>query len=332
MDICTLFTAKKHADVTTPPPKGSRNLPVLFLSAVLIMAGGCGDDSGTNIVPEANVAGGTTDQGGGTTDLDGDTTDPGGDTTDPGGGTTDPSDIVPTWFGVQAKILEPFCTLCHSGSSPPAGLSWEVDQYDTIITQSLLSTENSTMLEVNPTSPDTSYMMWKLRGEGPAGEAIEGVRMPATGIPLDPALIDVISQWISDGAPLGVPEDADSGGPAGPVFPVGSWMYVWTEALQVCTLCHSNTPSSPRCGAGGDLSCPPKGIVLTNDNYNGVVNGVEVEPGDLGGSELWDRVTDPDPDKRMPFGLDPLTQAQLDIIQDWIIDGAPFCPSGEICP
>jgi len=154
--------------------------------------------------------------------------------------------------------------------------------------------------------------------------------MPATGIPLDPALIDVIERWILDGAPLGDPTDADSGGSSGPSFPVGSWMHVWSESLQICTICHSRTPSSPRCGV--DLDCPPKGVVLTADNYFDVVDREIVEPFDLDGSDLWERVTEDDPDKRMPFGLDPLSSSQLSIIRDWIMDGAPFCPDNQVCP
>jgi hypothetical protein len=186
------------------------------------------------------------------------------------------------------------------------------------------------MLEIAPGNPDLSYMIWKINGQGPAGEAISGVRMPATGVPLDPALIDVLTQWVADGAPLGDPADADSGGSTTPTFPEGSWMYVWTETLQVCTLCHSPTPSSARCGV--EFDCPPKDVILTADNYNGVVDDDEVEPFDLDGSKLWERVTDPDPDKRMPFGMAPLTSEQLGIISGWILDGAPFCPSGEVCP
>jgi hypothetical protein len=260
-------------------------------------------------------------------------TDPGGGG-DPGGG--DPSSIIPTWYGVQANIFGKFCTMCHSGNNPPAGLSWEVDQYDAIVTNQRFSTQITTLHEVEPVSPETSYIIWKLQGAGPNGEALglingqPSVRMPATGIPLDQALIDVVVQWISDGAPLGDPADANSGGSTTPTFPVGSWMYVWNESLQVCTLCHSATPSSQRCGV--DFDCPPKDVVLTADNYNGVVDDTEVEPFNLNGSKLWDRVTDPDPDKRMPFGMPALTPAQLNIISDWILDGAPFCPLDEVCP
>ena len=154
--------------------------------------------------------------------------------------------------------------------------------------------------------------------------------MPATGIPLDQALIDVLIQWVTDGAPLGDPADADAGGATPPTFVEGSWMHVWTETLQVCTLCHSATPSSARCGV--EFDCPPKDVILTADNYNGVVDGDEVEPFDLDSSKLWERVTDPDPDKRMPFGMDPLSTTQLNIISNWILNGAPFCPDGEVCP
>jgi hypothetical protein len=241
-----------------------------------------------------------------------------------------PSTIVPTWYGVQANILQRYCTLCHSGATAPVGLSWEVTQYDAIVTNKHMSTEIPTMQEVQPGNPDASYMVWKLRGQGPTGQPIQGVRMPATGIPLDPALIDVVVQWIQAGAPLGVPSDATASGPTGPTYPVGSWMYVWTESLQVCTLCHSRTPSSPRCGK--DFSCPPKGVVLTADNYRGVVNGEEVRPFRPDDSKMWERVTARDPSDRMPFGLPPLSQRQLDIIFNWITNGAPFCPAGEVCP
>ena len=308
---------------------------VAVLGAVVLLTSGCSGDSGTNPVPVVNP---TASQSG--------TTDPGSGTTDPGGGTTDPSAIVPTWFGIQANILQPFCVPCHQGASAPRGLSWEVDRYTEIVTNGRLSTESNVIanlkeIDADPANgtgnPDLSYMVWKLEGQGPNGEPLgllengqASVRMPATGIPLDPQLIEIIKQWISAGAPLGVPEDATSGGGGPPPPVVGSWMYVWTNSLQVCTLCHSPTPSSARCGV--DFTCPPKGVVLTADNYDGVVDNSEVRPGNLDGSKLWERVTDPDPDKRMPFGLDPLNQTQLNIIRDWILDGAPFCPTGETCP
>ncbi|MDH3715367.1 MAG: hypothetical protein OET44_16145 [Gammaproteobacteria bacterium] len=280
---------------------------------------GGGGDPGTG-------GGGDPGTGGGGDPGTGGGGDPG---TGGGGGTPDPSAIVPTWYGVQANILGRFCTMCHSGAGAPMGLSWEIDQYATIVTNARMSGEVPTMPIIDPGNPNNSYMYWKITGN----PGISGARMPATGVPLDQALIDVVEQWIFAGAPLGDPADAEAGGgggAGGPTYPVGSWMYVWSESLQVCTMCHSLTPSSSRCGA--DIECPPKGVVLTADNYIGVVDDSIVRPFRPDNSELWERVTEDDPDKRMPFGMAPLTQRQLGIIQDWIQNGAPFCPSGEVCP
>ncbi|MDH3642672.1 MAG: hypothetical protein OES38_11285, partial [Gammaproteobacteria bacterium] len=246
-----------------------------------------------------------------------------------GGGGTPDSSIVPTWYGVQANVLGQFCTLCHSGASPPEGLSWAVDQYDPVVADQRMSSRVPSMALVQPGDPDASYMYWKITGN----PGIEGVRMPATGVPLDQELIDVVRQWILDGAPLGDLADADAGGGGGstePSVPVGSWMYVWSESLRVCTQCHKLTPANLRCGV--DFECPPEDVVLSVDNYTGVVDGILVQPLSLDNSEVWQRVTEEDPELRMPLGLQPLTQRQLDIIQDWILDGAPFCPSGEVCP
>ncbi|MDH5210268.1 MAG: hypothetical protein OEW96_01145, partial [Betaproteobacteria bacterium] len=156
-----------------------------------------------------------------------------------------------SWYGVQANILQPYCVGCHQGASAPAGLSWEVGQYDAIVTNGRLSTEITTLREVNPNNPDVSYLMWKLRGQGPSGQPIVGVRMPATGIPLDPALITAIEEWIAAGAPLGNPADATSGGgtggggSGGPTTPpppttiVPNWYGVQANILQpFCVMCH----------------------------------------------------------------------------------------------
>jgi len=237
-----------------------------------------------------------------------------------------------TWATIQADILQVRCVLCHNNSpNAPMGLSWEADQYDIVVTAGRISGEVPPMRIIEPGNSAASYMVWKINGQGPSGEAIVGVRMPASGPPfLAQADIDRITAWIDAGAPRGDPGGGGDPGTSDPTFPVGSWMYVWTEALQICSLCHSLTPSSARCGV--DFACPPKGVVLTADNYTGVVDDSIVRPFRPDNSKLWERVTENDPDKRMPFGLDPLSQRQLGIIRDWIMDGAPFCPAGEVCP
>ena len=53
------------------------------------------------------------------------------------------------------------------------------------------------------------------------------------------------------------------------------------------------------------------------------MNTGEVEPFDLNDSEIWEVITENDPDKMMPPpGENPLTQAQINMIADWINQGA----------
>ena len=55
--------------------------------------------------------------------------------------------------------------------------------------------------------------------------------------------------------------------------------------------------------------------------------GKAIVPGDPAGSELFLRVSSPDPGRRMPpaaFGHDPLAQRELDLIRDWIAQGAEW--------
>jgi mono/diheme cytochrome c family protein len=58
------------------------------------------------------------------------------------------------------------------------------------------------------------------------------------------------------------------------------------------------------------------------DNYAGIME--EIEPFDLNDSEIYEKITDNDPDDIMPPPPDePLTEAQIDLIADWIMQGAP---------
>jgi hypothetical protein len=201
------------------------------------------------------------------------------------------------------------------------------------------------MMEVDSGNPDGSYVLWKLEGQGPSGEAIKGDQMPQNMTPLSTATIQNIRDWIGDGTPgcsaprsSGVVKFAatrliefdSTSSQSDLTYAEGSWMQVWNESLRICTACHSLTPSSPRCSI--DLECPPNGVVLTADNYFGVVDGNTVAPFDLARSNLWNRVIEEDPERRMPLGYDALTQTQLDIIQSWIEEAAPYCPENMVCP
>jgi hypothetical protein len=201
------------------------------------------------------------------------------------------------------------------------------------------------LLVIESGNPAGSYVIWKVEDAGPNGEAIVGAQMPLSNPPLTAQTIQNMQDWIADGTP-GCPTQQATGfvnssatkfdtpggdnPQGGSTYPVGSWMHVWTETMQICATCHSLIPSNPRCSA--DLQCPPNGVVLSMDNYFGVVDGYTVAPFNPDGSKLWRRVTEDDAHKRMPFGLAPLTQQQLDIILNWITEGAHFCPENEVCP
>lgn len=70
-----------------------------------------------------------------------------------------------------------------------------------------------------------------------------------------------------------------------------------------------------------DVTSHQEGIVL--NNYNNVMQTADVKPFDLDGGDLYEVITENDPDKRMPQPPNaPLTQAQIQIIAKWINQGA----------
>jgi hypothetical protein len=190
------------------------------------------------------------------------------------------------------------------------------------------------MNEIVSGDADASYVIWKVEGAGPNGEPIVGAVMPLSNPALNADTIQNMRDWIDDGTPGCATQSTGSttrkpAASAAPIIP-GSWQYVWQESLQLCTTCHSINPTSPACLF--ELQCPPRGLVLSVDNYYGIVDGDTVAPFDAGGSHLWRRIIATDAEHRMPYGLTPLSEDQQDIIFDWIADGAPDCPAHASCP
>jgi hypothetical protein len=70
-----------------------------------------------------------------------------------------------------------------------------------------------------------------------------------------------------------------------------------------------------------DVASHQDGVIL--NNFNNVMQTADVRPYDLAGSDLYEVITDTDPDDRMPQPPNaPLTQAQIQIIAKWINQGA----------
>ncbi|MBS0419213.1 MAG: Ig-like domain-containing protein [Proteobacteria bacterium] len=112
----------------------------------------------------------------------------------PGGGSSG-GPLTADFKSIQENIFTPICTKCHIGASAPEGL-----QLDATHSYSLLvgvaSTEQPLVKRVEPGDPDSSYIIRKLQGS----PGISGQQMPFGGPYLPQSTIDVIRQWITNGA------------------------------------------------------------------------------------------------------------------------------------
>jgi hypothetical protein len=133
-------------------------------SAVLAACGGGGGGGGSSMAPAAPP---------------------------PGGG--NPT-LEATFASIQANVFDAICTACHIGASAPLGLRLDAaNSYGLLV--GVASVQQPSLERVAPNDPDNSYLIRKL--EGTAGV---GGRMPLGGTPLSQADINVIRQWIIDGA------------------------------------------------------------------------------------------------------------------------------------
>jgi hypothetical protein len=109
-----------------------------------------------------------------------------------GGGGPGP---VSDFTQIQDSIFTPICTVCHAGAAAPLGL-----RLDEAVSYAMLvgvpSVQQPALLRVAPGDPDASYLVQKIEGRAAVGE-----RMPLGGPPLTQQSIDLVRQWISQGAP-----------------------------------------------------------------------------------------------------------------------------------
>ena len=106
----------------------------------------------------------------------------------------DSGTLQPTFQSIQDHVFTPICTACHAGAAAPLGLRLEEGaSYALLVNAS--SVEVPALRRVEPGNPDASYIIQKLEGT-----AAVGGRMPLNGPALPQATIDVIRQWITDGA------------------------------------------------------------------------------------------------------------------------------------
>jgi len=107
-----------------------------------------------------------------------------------------PGALGPNFSEIQANIFVPSCatTGCHLGAGAPQGLRLDdANSYGMLV--GVASKEKSSILRVAPGGPANSYLIQKLEGS-----ASVGGQMPLNSPALEQASIDVIRQWITDGA------------------------------------------------------------------------------------------------------------------------------------
>jgi hypothetical protein len=95
---------------------------------------------------------------------------------------------------IQDTIFTPICTQCHVGATAPQGLRLDAGNSYALLVN-VASNEVPGVLRVAPGNPDNSYLVQKIEGR-----AAVGGRMPLGGAPLPQASIDLVRQWITQGA------------------------------------------------------------------------------------------------------------------------------------
>jgi hypothetical protein len=111
--------------------------------------------------------------------------------------TGEPTPLTPQLPSIQQNVFTPVCTGCHAGSSAPLGLRLD-EGFSYSMLVNTPSVEVPALQRVEPGDPDQSYLIQKLEGH-----AAVGAQMPLGQSPLPQATIDVIREWIANGAPAG---------------------------------------------------------------------------------------------------------------------------------
>ena len=120
-----------------------------------------------------------------------------------GSKTTSPITSTTSSTGVSfSKDIQPifnsYCVVCHQGAGQ-AGLTLEPNLSYSKLT-GVPSTESANELRVKAGAPDQSYLLAKLNGtQVQAGG--NGAQMPYGASPIPQDQINLVQQWIAEGAP-----------------------------------------------------------------------------------------------------------------------------------
>ncbi|MCB1757305.1 MAG: hypothetical protein KDJ38_17405 [Gammaproteobacteria bacterium] len=235
---------------------------------------------------------------------------------------------------VQDEILTPDCATsgCHNGTSSPLGLNLiEGKSWAKLVNKP--SNQVSGLLLVEPSNADASYLMHKL-----VGNAGGGVQMPLGKPPLSADQLQLVRDWINDGAPEPSSGGGDNTGDSGDSGDTGSGVEPLMEPTLTniqqqifdtkCISCHSDNYA-----AGGlNLQSGKSHSQLVGRPFlYDMQNSVLVAAGDADSSLLVNKLTgvnlgnEGDGDykgERMPLLGPYLDEATIQVVIDWINAGA----------
>jgi len=106
----------------------------------------------------------------------------------------EPPPLTADFQSIQDNVFTPICTTCHSGAAAPLGFRLDEGASYAMLVNAP-SVEVPGLSRVTPGDPDSSYLIQKLEGSAAVGD-----RMPLGGPALPADTINVIRQWIADGA------------------------------------------------------------------------------------------------------------------------------------
>ena len=110
---------------------------------------------------------------------------------------TPPGGLAPTLASIQDNVFSVRCAIpeCHGGENVQYGLRLDPG-FSARNLINVPSPRDANLIRVVPGDPDASFLIQKLQGTQTLGN-----RMPDGGPYLTTATVNVIRQWIQDGAP-----------------------------------------------------------------------------------------------------------------------------------
>ena len=232
-----------------------------------------------------------------------------------GGGAPKPGEPI-DFTNHVLPILEDRCFSCHQEPYEKNGRTIQPKAGLALNTYELVMKGNLDATVVTAGDVEDSYLHEVL-----TLDEDDDMFMPPKGGPLTPEQIDIIKRWIEEGAK----PKAGGSGVADASGGISFHDHIFPILEERCLDCHGE----PYVKNGRTIH-PKAGLAL--DTYEAVLkgnlDGEIIDRGEHEESTLYVVITlDPDDSELMPPKGDPLTEEEIELIKNWIDEGAKEYPS-----